>query len=175
MTITQLHYVLAIAEQQNFTVAAEKCFVTQPTMSMQVQKLEEELEVLIFDRSKKPIALTEVGKKIIYQARKIVNEASRIKDVVDQEKGYIGGEFKLGIIPTVMPTLLPMFIKIFIRKYPKVNLKIEELNTFQIIKSMFQQRFYIHGNYSSNSSNFSFCSSSIKAFINSSRFPSIIL
>ena len=136
MTITQLHCVLAIAEQQNFTVAAEKCFVTQPTMSMQVQKLEEELEVLIFDRSKKPIALTEVGKKIIYQARKIVNEASRIKDVVDQEKGYIGGEFKLGIIPTVMPTLLPMFIKIFIRKYPKVNLKIEELNTFQIIKKI---------------------------------------
>lgn len=136
MTITQLHYVLAIAEQQNFTLAAEKCFVTQPTMSMQVQKLEDELGVLIFDRSKKPIALTEVGKKIIHQARKIVNEASRIKDVVDQEKGFVGGEFKLGIIPTVMPTLLPMFLKNFIIKYPKVNLKIEELNTFQIIKKI---------------------------------------
>lgn len=136
MTITQLNYVLAIAEHKNFTRAAEKCFVTQPTLSTQIQKLEEELGVLIFDRSKKPIELTDVGRKIVHQARNIVNESDRIQDIVDQQKGFIGGEFKLGIIPTVMPTLLPMFLKAFIKKYPKVKLKIEELTTDDIIQRL---------------------------------------
>ncbi len=133
MTITQLYYVLAVAEHQNFTKAAEKCFVTQPTLSMQIQKLEDELDILIFDRSKKPIELTEVGKKIVNQAKNIVNESYRIQDIVDQQKGFIGGEFKLGIIPTIMPTLLPMFLNTFIKKYPKIKLKIEELTTEEII------------------------------------------
>lgn len=136
MTITQLRYVLAVAEHQNFTKAAEKTFVTQPTLSMQIQKLEEELNVLIFDRSKKPIELTEIGKKLVTQARNIVNESERIQDIVDQQKGFIGGEFKLGVIPTVMPTLLPMFLNNFIKKYPKVKLKIEELNTENIIEHL---------------------------------------
>ena len=133
MTITQLHYVLAIAEHKNFTKAAEKCFVTQPTLSTQIQKLEEELDIIIFDRSKKPIELTDVGKKIVIQAKNIVNESDRIQDIVDQQKGFIGGEFKMGIIPTVMPTLLPMFLRAFVKKYPKVKLKIEELTTEDII------------------------------------------
>tara|TARA_R110002012_G_scaffold319389_2_gene539735 strand:- start:120638 stop:121576 length:939 start_codon:yes stop_codon:yes gene_type:complete len=133
MTITQLYYVLAVAEQQNFTKAAETCFVTQPTLSMQIQKLEDELDILIFDRSKKPIELTEVGKKIVNQAKNIVNESYRIQDIVDQQKGFIGGEFRLGIISTIMPTLLPMFLKAFIKKYPKIKLKIEELTTEEII------------------------------------------
>lgn len=133
MTITQLYYVLAIAEHKNFTKAAEKCFVTQPTLSTQIQKLEEELDVLIFDRSKKPIELTEVGRKIVHQARNIVNESDRIQDIVDQQKGFIGGDFRIGIIPTVMPTLLPMFLKAFVKKYPKIKLKIEELTTDEII------------------------------------------
>lgn len=136
MTITQLRYVLAVAEYKNFTKAAEKTFVTQPTLSMQIQKLEDELDVLIFDRSKKPIELTEIGKKIVSQAKNIVNESNRINDIVDQQKGYIGGEFKLGVIPTIMPTLLPMFLKNFINKYPKVKLKIEELNTATIIERL---------------------------------------
>lgn len=133
MTITQLQYVLAVAEHKNFTLAAEKCFVTQPTLSMQIQKIEEELGIQIFDRTKKPIQLTEIGLKIVNQSKNIVNEANRIQDIVDQQKGFIGGEFRLGIIPTVMPTLLPMFLKNFIKKYPKVNLIIEELNTDEII------------------------------------------
>lgn len=136
MTITQLRYVLAVAEHQNFTVAAEKSFVTQPTLSMQVQKLEDELDIQIFDRAKKPITITEVGKKIVDQAKNIVNEANRIKDIVDQEKGYIGGDFTLGIIPTIMPTLLPMFLKTFIKKYPKVNLIIKEQNTERLIENL---------------------------------------
>lgn len=133
MTITQLSYVLAVAENQNFTKAAQKCFVTQPTLSMQIQKLEDQLDILIFDRSKKPIELTDVGRKIVTQARNIVNESYRIQDIVDQQKGFIGGEFKLGIIPTVMPTLLPMFLRNFIKKHPKVKLKIEELTTEEIM------------------------------------------
>ncbi len=136
MTITQLHYVLAVAEHQNFTKAAQKVFVTQPTLSMQIQKLEDELDILIFDRSKKPIELTETGKKIVQQARSIVNESNRIKDIVDQQKGFVGGLFRLGIIPTVMPTLLPMFLSSFIKKYPKVKLKIEELHTEAIIEKL---------------------------------------
>ncbi len=136
MTITQLQYVLAVAEYKNFTLAAEKSFVTQPTLSMQVQKLEDELDVLLFDRSKKPIKVTEVGKKIVAQAKNIVNEAHRIKDIVDQEKGFIGGDFVLGIIPTIMPTLLPMFLKTFINKYPKVNLIIREQNTESLIENL---------------------------------------
>jgi LysR family hydrogen peroxide-inducible transcriptional activator len=133
MTITQLQYVLAVAEHKNFTLAAEKCFVTQPTLSMQIQKIEEELKIIIFDRTKKPIQLTEIGQKIVNQAKNIVNEADRIKDIVEQQKGFVGGEFRLGIIPTIMPTLLPMFLKNFINKYPKVKLIIEELNTDEII------------------------------------------
>lgn len=136
MTITQLHYVLAVAEHQNFTRAAEKVFVTQPTLSMQIQKLEEELDILIFDRSKKPIELTETGRKIVQQARNIVNESDRIKDIVDQQKGFIGGLFRLGVIPTVMPTLLPMFLNNFIKKYPKVRLKIEELHTEAMLEKI---------------------------------------
>ena len=133
MTITQLKYVLAVAEHKNFTLAAEKCFVTQPTLSMQIQKIEEELSILIFDRSKKPIQLTDIGQKIVNQAKNIVNEAGRIQDIVEQQKGFIGGDFRLGIIPTIMPTLLPMFLNNFIKKYPKVKLIIEELNTDEII------------------------------------------
>jgi LysR family transcriptional regulator, hydrogen peroxide-inducible genes activator len=133
MTITQLKYVLAVAEHKNFTLAAEKCFVTQPTLSMQIQKIEEELSILIFDRSKKPIQLTDIGQKIVSQAKNIVIEADRIQDIVEQQKGFIGGEFRLGIIPTIMPTLLPMFLNNFIKKYPKVKLIIEELNTDEII------------------------------------------
>ncbi|WP_396211137.1 LysR substrate-binding domain-containing protein [Flavobacterium sp.] len=133
MTITQLKYVLAVAEYKNFTLAAEKCFVTQPTLSMQIQKVEEELDIQLFDRSKKPIQLTEIGQKIVTQSKNIVNEADRIQDIVDQQKGFIGGEFRLGIIPTITPTLLPMFLNNFIKKYPKVKLKIEELHTDDII------------------------------------------
>ena len=136
MTITQLKYILAVAEYKNFTLAAEKSFVTQPTLSMQVQKLEDDLDMKIFDRGKKPIAVTEVGKKIVAQAKNIVNEANRIQDVVDQAKGFIGGDFTLGIIPTVMPTLLPMFLKTFITKYPKVNLLIKEQPTESLIRNL---------------------------------------
>jgi LysR family hydrogen peroxide-inducible transcriptional activator len=110
--------------------------VTQPTLSMQIQKLEDELGVKIFNRSKKPIELTEIGKKIVEQGKVIVDESNRILDIVHQQKGYIGGQFKLGIIPTIMPTLLPMFLQNFTKKYPKVKLIIEELTTEEIIRKL---------------------------------------
>lgn len=136
MTITQLKYILSVAKYQNFTVAAEHSFVTQPTLSMQIQKLEDELEAKLFNRSKKPIELTEIGKKVVEQAKIIVDESTRITDIVHQQKGFIGGEFKIGIIPTIMPTLLPMFLTNFINKYPKVKLIIEELTTDEIVRKL---------------------------------------
>lgn len=136
MTITQLRYTLAVAEHGNFTTASDKCFVTQPTLSMQVQKLEEELGVLIFNRSTKPLQVTEIGNKVLIQAKKIVEESSRMSDVISEEKGIIGGTLKVGIIPTVSPTLLPLFLNIFTKKHKNVELKIEELNTETINKKI---------------------------------------
>ena len=136
MTITQFQYLIAVAEHKNFTLAAEKSFVTQPTLSMQISKLEEELSVKIFDRGTKPIKLTEVGAKIVEQARKVVIEAERMQDIVSVEKSFIGGPYRLGIISTVMPTLLPMFLSTFVKRYPKVNLIIRELTTDEILTGL---------------------------------------
>jgi len=136
MTLTQLKYTLAVAEYGNFTTASEKCFVTQPTLSMQVQKLEEELGVTIFNRSTKPLQVTDVGEKVLFQARKIVEESSRMNDVISEEKGIIGGTLKVGIIPTVSSTLLPLFLNIFIKKHKNVELKIEEYNTDTLSKKL---------------------------------------
>lgn len=136
MTITQLKYTLAVAEHGNFTTASDKCFVTQPTLSMQVQKLEEELGVIIFNRSTKPLQVTDIGKKVLFQAKKIVEESSRMNDVVSEEKGIIGGTLKVGIIPTVSSTLLPLFLNIFLKKHKNVELKIEEFNTETISQKL---------------------------------------
>ncbi len=136
MTITQLHYILSVAEHKNFTVAANHSAVSQPTLSMQIQKLEEQLDVQIFDRSKKPISITQIGEKIIAQAKIIVEESKRINDIVDQQKGYVGGVFRLALIPTVMPTLLPIFLKTFSKKYEEVQLIIEEITTEECIKKL---------------------------------------
>ena len=133
MTLVQLEYLLAVAEHGNFTLAAEKSHLTQPTLSMQIQKLEEQLGVKIFNRNTKPITTTSVGEKIVAQSKLILAEAQRMQDVVDYEKGVVGGAFSLGIIPTVMPTLLPMFLNTFVKKYSKVDLKIEEHTTENMI------------------------------------------
>lgn len=136
MTLVQLQYIIAVARWQSFTIAAEKCFVTQPTLSMQVQKLEEELGVQIFDRNKKPVAVTPLGQKIVAQAAVTVGESMRIKDLIDQAKGSISGEFHLGIIPSVMPSLLPLFLKTYTKRYPRVTLHLEELQTQDMIQAL---------------------------------------
>ena len=138
MTITQLEYVIAVAKHGSFTKASEECNVTQPTLSMQVQNLEEELKIKIFIRGTKPIKLTEVGEKLIEQGQVIVKEAIKIKDIVIHEKNYIGGEFKLGIIPSVS-SIISLFINHFIKKYPNVNLKIQELNSSDLIKKVLSE------------------------------------
>lgn len=133
MTYTQLLYLSAIDTYRHFGRAAEKCFVTQPTLSMQIQKLEEELDVLIFDRSKKPVEPTDIGKQVIAQARLALHEMEKIKELVQHSKGVISGEFRVGIIPTVAASLIPRLLPDFMKAFPDVELIIEELQTEVII------------------------------------------
>ncbi|EON75142.1 Hydrogen peroxide-inducible genes activator [Lunatimonas lonarensis] len=136
MTIQQLEYIIAVDRYRHFGQAADACFVTQPTLSAQVSKLEKELGVIFFDRSKMPVIPTEMGEVLIAQARKVVAESKAIYETVAQLKGEVGGILKLGIIPTLAPYLLPMFIKGFIRKYPNVKLQVQELVTEDILKRL---------------------------------------
>lgn len=134
MTLTQLEYVLAVNKHRHFGKAAESCFVTQPTLSMQLQKLEDELQITIFDRSKSPITPTEEGKIIIEQAERIIKEQKRLFSIVEESKEEITGEFKLAVIPTLSPFLIPLFIRSFHNRYPKVRLQIFEHKTEDIIE-----------------------------------------
>tara|TARA_B100000795_G_scaffold269971_1_gene261493 strand:+ start:1731 stop:2672 length:942 start_codon:yes stop_codon:yes gene_type:complete len=136
MTITQLQYIIAVDNHRHFARAAESCFVTQPTLSMQIHKLEEELGITIFDRSRKPLQPTDIGIQILEQARIVINEEKRIYEVIQKHKGEIAGNFRLAIIPTVASTLLPRFLKCFISEYPKVSLEIEELQTKVILERL---------------------------------------
>ncbi|HMU09463.1 MAG TPA: hydrogen peroxide-inducible genes activator [Ferruginibacter sp.] len=136
MTFTQLQYIVAIDNCRHFAKAASQCFITQPTLSMQVQKLEEELGLKLFDRTKQPVVPTEAGAAIIEQARKILGEKNMIEEIVQQRKGIITGLLKVGIIPTLAPYLLPLFIQKFIRQYPLVKLSITELTTELIIAKL---------------------------------------
>jgi LysR family hydrogen peroxide-inducible transcriptional activator len=136
MTLVQLEYIVALDTYRSFGVAAEKCFVTQPTMSMQVQKLEEELGVKLFDRSKQPITPTEIGAEILDQARNILKESYKLKELISNQKSVVSGELRIGIIPTMAPYLMPKVISAFMKKYPDVQLVIWEYMTDQIIHEL---------------------------------------
>lgn len=136
MNLQQLEYIIAVDTYRHFATAAEKSFVTQPTLSMMIQKLEDELNVKIFDRSKQPVVPTLVGEQIINQARKVLYEAKKIKEIANNNIQVISGEFKLAIIPTLAPYLLPLFVKKFINKYPLVKLIVSEMVTEQIIENL---------------------------------------
>lgn len=136
MNIQQLEYIIAVDSERHFVKAAEKCFVTQPTLSMMIKKLEDELGATIFDRSRQPVVPTETGKKIIEQARSVLREANRLKMLVKDEHVELEGELRAGIIPTLAPYLLPLFMNTFLSKYPKVRLKISELTTDEIINKL---------------------------------------
>ncbi len=136
MTLVQLEYLVALDTYRHFANAAENCFVTQPTLSMQVQKLEEELGVKLFDRSKQPVVPTEIGELVIQQARLLLRESAKIKDMVDEHRGTVAGEIRVGIIPTLAPYLLPLFLDNFIKKYPQVKLKVTELTTEQLLSKL---------------------------------------
>ncbi|WP_194775069.1 hydrogen peroxide-inducible genes activator [Pararhodonellum marinum] len=136
MTIQQLEYIIAVDRHRHFGHAAESCFVTQPTLSAQVNKLERELEVIIFDRSKMPVIPTETGTQIITLAKRVVAESKGILELVSQLKGDVSGEIKLGIIPTLAPYLLHLFVRRFLEKYPKVQLRVEEMITEEVVKRL---------------------------------------
>lgn len=136
MTLIQLQYVLSVAEHKNFTLAADNSYVTQPTLSMQIQKLERELEVEIFDRKTHPITITKIGEKIITQAKAILREASKLQQLVDEERGMMSGKFSIGIIPTVLPSLVPLFLKTFNKNNPEVSLRIMEMKTKDILSAL---------------------------------------
>ncbi len=140
MTLTQLEYIIAIDAYRHFASAAEHCFITQPTLSMQVQKLEQELGVKIFDRTRQPVVPTENGAGIIEQARKIIGERNLLLERIQQKKGLLTGELRTGIIPTLAPYLLPLFVQPFTKKYPGVKLIVNELMTEQIIARLREGR-----------------------------------
>lgn len=138
MTLVQLEYVVAVDTWRHFALAAEKCFVTQPSLSMQLQKLEEELDFKIFDRSKHPVIPTLPGESFIIQARKILMERDVLLQTVKQQKGILSGELRIGIIPTLAPYLLPLFVSGFLKKYPEVKLVIHEMMTSRILDKLKQ-------------------------------------
>lgn len=134
MTITQLEYILAVDKYRHFGRAARSCNVTQPTLSMQLQKAEEELGIILFDRSKNPILPTDEGGQIIAQARLVLREYKKIFSIIDANKAEVRGEFRLGVIPTLAPYVIPLFAGSFVEKYPDVILTIEEFKTEDIIE-----------------------------------------
>lgn len=140
MTLTQLEYIVAIDTHRHFVLAAEKCFVTQPTLSMQIQKLEEELGVKIFDRTKQPVIPTEIGESIIAQARITLREAAVVKQLIADQKDSLSGELRIGIIPTLAPYVLPPLFKNIREKYPHINLIIKETITEDIIHDLKNNR-----------------------------------
>lgn len=136
MNIQQLEYIIAVDNYRHFSKAAEASFVTQPTLSMMIQKLEDELGVKIFDRSQLPVQPTDIGKQIINQARIAVAQVNQIKEIIQEERGIVKGVFRLGIIPTVSPYLLPNLMHIHRENRYDVRIVISELTTDQILKGL---------------------------------------
>lgn len=136
MTIRQLRYVVALDQHRQFVKAADSCFVTQPTLTLQVKKLEEEVSAILFDRSSQPIQPTPIGERFIRQAKKILLELDELQDLVTKDRNQMSGEFRLGVIPTLAPNLLPLFISDFLKRHPEVILRIEELQSEYIIEKL---------------------------------------
>ena len=140
MTIIQLEYLMAVANCGSFSVAAEHCFVTQPSLSMQIKALEEELGAVLLDRTKKPIIPTAVGEVVLEQARETLRSYNYIRESVAEMRGETAGKMRLGVIPTIAPYLLHKFIPTFVKEYPKVELEISEMVTADIIEALKHDR-----------------------------------
>ena len=140
MTLTQLEYIVALDTHRHFALAAEHCFVTQPTLSMQIQKLEDELGVKIFDRTKQPVIPTEIGTLILAQTRITLREAQMVKQIINDQKDALSGELRIGIIPTLAPYVLPPLYKSMKEKYPELNLIIKESITEDVIDELKNNR-----------------------------------
>ncbi|GAP68402.1 DNA-binding transcriptional regulator, LysR family [Bacteroidales bacterium 6E] len=134
VTLTQLEYIVAVDVHRHFGRAAESCFVTQPTLSMQIKKLEEDLGVIIFDRSKQPLIPTDVGQRLIDQARVVLSESAELQNIIEDHRNEVSGLLRIGIIPTLAPYLLPRFIGHYKRTWPNIIIKVEELTTGNIIE-----------------------------------------
>lgn len=134
VTLTQLEYIVAVDTYRHFGKAAESCFITQPTLSMQIKKLEEDLEIIIFDRSKQPLIPTDVGQRIIEQARMVLKESQGILNIIKEHKQDVSGMLRIGIIPTLAPYLLPIFIGRYKKLYPNIHIKVVEKTTGEIVK-----------------------------------------
>ncbi|WP_018127028.1 LysR substrate-binding domain-containing protein [Balneola vulgaris] len=141
MTLTQLSYIVAVDKYRHFATAAQKIFITQPTLSMQIQKLEDELGVLIFDRSKSPVVPTAIGEQIIEQAKVILSGSKHIEDMVSVKDKELSGTFRVGIIPTIAPYLVPLFLKPFTLKHPNVKLIFEEALTSEVLDGLHEDHF----------------------------------
>ena len=126
MSLTELKFIVAVAQERNFRRAAEKCFVTQPALSLAIKKLETELKVVIFERSRSDVSMTEIGEKIVEQAEKVLEEAAYIKQLAELGKNQLKGALKLGMIHSVGPYLLPEIIPILRKTAPDMPLEVEE-------------------------------------------------
>ena len=129
MNIQQLEYILAVDTYRHFAKAAEHCRVTQPTLSMMIQKLEDELGVKLFDRNIQPVCPTPAGRKVIDQARVVLYQTSLIKDIVNEEEQSLKGTFRLAVLPTIAPYLLPRFFQQVSEKHPDLDIRILEMQT----------------------------------------------
>jgi LysR family hydrogen peroxide-inducible transcriptional activator len=136
MNFQQLEYILAVDTTRHFVSAADKCNVTQATLSMMIKKLEEELDIKIFDRSKVPVVPTELGKKILAQARIILHERNMISEIIEIEHKELRGDLRIGIIPTLAPYLLPLFLNDFLVQHPLITLQVSELTTDEILRRL---------------------------------------
>ena len=136
MTLQQLEYILAVEQTGNFTKAAKNCLVTQPTLSAMIQKLEEELQVKIFDRDKQPVVPTAIGRIVLKQASLLLSQASHIQDHIEEERHSLAGIFRLGVLPTIAPYLLPRFFPNLMKKYPQLDIRVTEMKTTAIKQAL---------------------------------------
>lgn len=140
MNIQQLEYILAVDTYRHFAKAAEHCRVTQPTLSMMIQKLEDELGVKLFDRNTQPVSPTPAGRKVIDQARVVLYQTSLIKEIVNEEEQSLKGTFRLAVLPTIAPYLLPRFFQQLSEKHPDLDIRIREMQTAPTLKALIEGR-----------------------------------
>lgn len=140
MTLQQLQYIISLDNNKHFLNAAEECGVTQPTLSTMIQKLEDELDVKLFDRSHQPLTTTEIGKEIVSQAKIVLKHAEFLKEMIKNKRESLEGRLDLAIIPTIAPTLLPKFLIEFRKNYPKIELNIQEMKTSDIVLNLNQSK-----------------------------------
>lgn len=136
MNIQQFQYILAVVDLKNFELAAERCYVTQSTLSTMIGRFEDEIGIKLFNRKTKPVSITPEGEELIKRLRIILHEIDSLDNVIQELKGEMSGDLRIGIIPTIAPYLLPLFLSSFAEKFPKVTIVVKEMTTPQIQQSL---------------------------------------